>query len=30
MKVKAAVFMGPEKDFEIREFEVTKTPKGPR
>ena len=28
MKVKAAVFMGPEKDFEIREFEVTKTPKG--
>ena len=28
MKAKAAVFMGPEKDFEIREFEVTKTPKG--
>jgi len=28
MKAKAAVFMGPEKDFEIREFEVTKTPAG--
>lgn len=28
MKAKAAVFMGPEKDFKIREFEVTKTPKG--
>lgn len=28
MKAKAAVFMGPEKDFEIREFEVTKTPNG--
>lgn len=28
MKAKAAVFMGPEKDFEVREFEVTKTPKG--
>ena len=28
MKAKAAVFMGPEKDFEVREFEVTATPKG--
>lgn len=28
MKAKAAVFMGPEKPFDIREFEVTKTPSG--
>lgn len=28
MTAKAAVFMGPEKDFEVREFEVTATPKG--
>lgn len=28
MKVKAAVFMGPEKDFDVREFEVTQPPKG--
>ncbi|MBQ6816342.1 MAG: alcohol dehydrogenase catalytic domain-containing protein [Clostridia bacterium] len=28
MKVKAAVFVGPNKDFEVREFEVTKPPKG--
>jgi len=28
MKAKAAVFMGAHKDFEVREFEVTKTPKG--
>lgn len=28
MKAKAAVFMGPHKDFEVREFEVTKVPKG--
>ena len=28
MKAKAAVFMGANKDFEVREFEVTKPPKG--
>ena len=28
MKVKAAVFMGPHKPFEVREFEVTETPSG--
>ena len=28
MKAKAAVFMGPEKPFDIREFEVTATPAG--
>ena len=28
MKAKAAVFTGPHKPFEIREFEVTETPKG--
>ena len=28
MKAKAAVFMGAHKDFEVREFEVTSTPKG--
>ena len=28
MKVKAAVFMGANKDFEVREFEVTKAPAG--
>ena len=28
MKAKAAVFMGANKDFEVREFEVTKCPKG--
>lgn len=28
MKVKAAVFMGAGKDFEVREFEVTNPPKG--
>ena len=28
MKAKAAVFMGVLKDFEVREFEVTETPKG--
>ena len=28
MKVKAAVFMGALNDFEVREFEVTKPPKG--
>ena len=28
MKAKAAVFMGAHKDFEVREFEVTATPKG--
>ena len=28
MKAKAAVFMGPGRDFEIREFEVTTTPAG--
>ena len=28
MKVKAAVFMGAHKDFEVREFEVTKCPAG--
>ncbi len=28
MKVKAAVFMGENKNFEVREFEVTKPPKG--
>ena len=28
MKAKAAVFMGALKDFEVREFEVTKPPKG--
>lgn len=28
MKAKAAVFMGAQKDFEVREFEVTKPPKG--
>lgn len=28
MKAKAAVFMGAHKDFEVREFEVTKCPKG--
>ncbi len=28
MKAKAAVFMGPDNDFEVREFEVTETPKG--
>ncbi len=28
MKAKAAVFTGPEKPFDIREFEVTKTPSG--
>ncbi len=28
MKAKAAVFMGAGKDFEIREFEITKPPKG--
>ena len=28
MKAKAAVFMGPGRDFEIREFEVTATPAG--
>lgn len=28
MKAKAAVFMGVQKDFEVREFEVTSTPKG--
>ena len=28
MKAKAAVFTGPDKPFEIREFEVTKTPSG--
>ena len=28
MKAKAAVFMGAHKDFEVREFEVTKPPKG--
>ena len=28
MKVKAAVFMGANADFEVREFEVTKTPAG--
>jgi L-iditol 2-dehydrogenase len=28
MKVKAAVFVGANKDFEVREFEVTKPPKG--
>lgn len=28
MKVKAAVFMGPHKPFEVREFEVTQTPAG--
>lgn len=28
MKAKAAVFTGPEKPFEIREFEITKTPSG--
>ena len=28
MKAKAAVFMGPNKDFEIREFPVTATPAG--
>ena len=28
MKAKAAVFMGAHKDFEVREFDVTKCPKG--
>jgi threonine dehydrogenase-like Zn-dependent dehydrogenase len=28
MKAKAAVFMGAHKDFEVREFEITETPKG--
>ena len=28
MKAKAAVFMGAHKDFEVREFDVTETPKG--
>ena len=28
MKAKAAVFMGPEKPFDVREFEVTATPAG--
>lgn len=28
MKVKAAVFMGPNNPFDVREFEVTKPPKG--
>ena len=28
MKVKAAVFVGPHKPFEVREFEVTETPAG--
>ncbi|MBQ8719956.1 MAG: alcohol dehydrogenase catalytic domain-containing protein [Clostridia bacterium] len=28
MKAKAAVFMGVQKDFEVRKFEVTPTPKG--
>ena len=28
MKAKAAVFMGAGKDFEIRDFEITKPPKG--
>ncbi len=28
MKAKAAVFMGAEKPFEVREFEITKTPSG--
>ena len=28
MKVKAAVFVGPHKPFEVREFEVTETPSG--
>ena len=28
MKAKAAVFMGAHKDFEVREFDVTATPKG--
>ena len=28
MKAKAAVFMGPHKDFEVREFDVTKCPSG--
>lgn len=28
MKANAAVFMGPHKDFEVREFEVTKCPAG--
>lgn len=28
MKAKAAVFMGAHKDFEVREFEITPTPKG--
>ena len=28
MKAKAAVFMGAQKDFDVREFEVTKPPKG--
>ncbi|MBO4423092.1 MAG: alcohol dehydrogenase catalytic domain-containing protein [Clostridia bacterium] len=28
MKAKAAVFCGPERPFEIREFEITKTPEG--
>ena len=28
MKATAAVFMGPHKDFEVRDFEVTKPPKG--
>ena len=28
MKAKAAVFMGAQKPFEVREFEVTETPRG--
>ncbi|MBE6597263.1 MAG: hypothetical protein E7641_06285 [Ruminococcaceae bacterium] len=28
MKAKAAVFMGAHKDFEVREFDITKTPSG--
>ena len=28
IKAKAAVFMGAHKDFEVREFDVTETPKG--
>ena len=28
MKAKAAVFMGAHKDFEVREFDVTATPRG--